>query len=163
MDGNIDFMWLCLFVCQMKCIGRHLWIIMNELISITFGSWEKAWLQGLLSATIHAWNHLNFLVFVVPGTFGIYRFSVQSISLNHRCDTAFSSINTSSQRAVLLKDNSDILNIEPPFWFVYEIEDEIEWLTPKFWLLVLSRVFGSFQIIPACFRIAGYGHKSTSP
>ena len=28
-----------------------------------------------------------------------------------------------------LKDNSGILNIEPPFWFVY---DEIEWVTPKF-------------------------------
>ena len=29
-----------------------------------------------------------------------------------------------------------------------------EWLTPKCILLVLSRVFGSFQIAPACFRMA---------
>jgi hypothetical protein len=28
-----------------------------------------------------------------------------------------------------LKDNSSILNIETPFWFV---QDEIDWLTPKF-------------------------------
>ena len=59
-----------------------------------------------------------------------------------------------------LKENSGISNIEPPLWVVY---DEIEWLTPKCWLLVLSWVLGSFQIAPACFRMAGYGHAQTCP
>ena len=52
-----------------------------------------------------------------------------------------------------LKDNSGILNIEPPFWFIV-------WrLALKFWLLVLSRVFGSFRIVLACLRIAGDGTR----
>ena len=38
-----------------------------------------------------------------------------------------------------LKDNSGILNIDPPFCFV---KDEIQWLTQKCSLLVVSRGFG---------------------
>ena len=59
----------------------------------------------------------------------------------------------------MLKENSGILHFEPPFWVVY---NEIEWLTLTFWRLVLSWVFGSFRIAPACFRMAGYGHSQKS-
>ena len=40
--------------------------------------------------------------------------------------------------------------------------DEIEWLTLKCWLLVLSWLFVSFEITPAWFRMAGYGHSKTA-
>ena len=57
----------------------------------------------------------------------------------------------------VLKDNSGILNIEPPFWFVY---DEIEWLTPNVHYWSCLRYLAHFESsLPAWEWLATSMHK----
>ena len=108
------------------------WTIVHELVDILGERELNILYYCLMNVTVNA-----FILVYVNCTLTQFNFVQYGARLENPAKT---------HRKQAFND-SGIFNIEPPFWLWNRVVGN------ECWLLVLSRVFGSFRNAPACFRM----------